>query len=271
MLKSSLPIGLFAALLVPCLPGPARATIVGTNSVLDDNGGSLYIPFSRGASGTLGDGGAVGLTSDRVRLRRKGATSGGYVSFVLDFDLSPELPGGWQIEQDSAEILLTLCDFDFAPDVYRRRWVLRETLEATFLTDADDTPNHAPDVVLNATNYESYAVGESRQVVTDNRTVTYRLKLKDDLGVTADQFAAIAADREFALFITLHAKVEHTRRSFFCGDRICNTPEQLSASFQFEAVPEPATLATLTAGALILAAHRRRTNRSDRHSTQTPG
>jgi hypothetical protein len=226
------------------------AAVTGTNPVLDAHGGNFYIPLKSSTSGTLGDsipgppsGDHVGLQSDSVTMYGDGDTGGGFVAFVLSFDLSGELGAGEEVCCDSLDLTLTLRDIDFKP--YNEGWFnFRETLEITFLRDATDAPG-AADLALDSTNYGTYAEGGF--VETNNKTVTYHLNLMDDLGMTPEDCADINTDKEFGLYLVFRTELEHLRRNY-CGDKISNTCEGMSNSLEFCSVPEPSALGGIAFG-----------------------
>ena len=235
------------------------ADVIGTNAVLDANGGDLYIPLKPSTSGNLGDsipgppaGDMVGLQSDSLTLYSDHATSSGFVSFVLSFDLSGELQPGEVMCCDTEALVLEFEDIDFKP--YDIGWFnFRETLELTLLRDAGDVPGPV-DLTIDDTNYGLYCGGF---VETNNQTVTYTLGLKNDLGLTAADCQDINEDKEFGLLVTFRTQIEHLRANC-CGDTIRNTPEALANSFSVCAIPEPATFLIALAGVLLAIMRKRK-------------
>ncbi|MCK4602749.1 MAG: hypothetical protein KAU28_09800, partial [Phycisphaerae bacterium] len=196
--KRLIPVGLSIAVAVLWLATPVfGASITGTNPVLTASGGSLFIPLTPAASGTLATGGP-GWSSDSATVSGVGGTSSGFVSFVLSFDLSSELGPGEIVEPITSNLVLTFDDMDFKPDPIGPT-LLQEIMALTFLRDATDAPG-AVDLVMNNLNYGLYrpdGFGE-----TDNTTVSYLLNMLLDLGLSNADFDDMNADKEFGLYVT---------------------------------------------------------------------
>jgi hypothetical protein len=236
------------------LPIAAGATdVVGANTVLDAHGGQFYIPLKSSTSGTLGDdipgppsGDKVGLQADSLTLYNNGQTSSGFVSFVLSFNLGCE-----DLCCDSATLSLTFNDLDFKPyNVDSGHFSFRESLELSLLLDATDSLPATPDLTIDDSNYGNWYPGGPPGGETNNTVVTYVLDLKDDLGMTPADCAAINADHEFGLYLTFRTDITHLRRHC-SGDTITNTRESMTNSLD-PCVPEPATFLIVGAGALLL-------------------
>ena len=233
--------------------------VIGTNTVLDGNSNDFYIALQPGTGGVFGDalggGDFVGLQPDTVTLFGDGETTGGAISFILDFDISGSLGPGQVVDEETATLWLRFDDIDFKADVYGTTAVLLEMLDLTFLPDAGAVPG-AVDLTIDATNYGLYSNGVF--VETDNEYVMYNLHLRDDLGLGAADFAGINDDGKFAMLFEFSSLLEHTRSSFFGGDSFTNTPEGMRSKVYFEAVPEPGGFMLLGSGILLLLRRRKR-------------
>ncbi len=221
----------------------------GTNTVLDNNGGTLYIPLKQSSSGVLGVGG-VGLSQDSVTLSGANPASDGYVSFLVEFDLSNDLGAGDTVQDTGATLLLQFDDLDFVTisGSGRAFW---ETVEIEFLANAGDTPTGG--LVIDKNNYTNYGGSPP----TNNTTRTYALDMKSDLNVGTSGFNNMSTDKEFALWVTLTADITYSKSSRYVS---LNTPEDLDGSFNFTAqgVPEPASMTLLAIGGLGVLIRRRK-------------
>lgn len=235
--------------------------MIGTNSVLDATGGSIYIPYSPLTSGVLGDsvggGKFAGLQAEDITLK-SGVTVGGSVTFKLVFDLSGEFGPLEVLDRATAGVVLNLYDIDFKPMMWgsglkTESW---ETMQISFLRDATDSGHNGPSVTLDANTYGAYRDDGLIDGPTDKVTVRYELFFLDDLGLSQEDFDNIDADMEFALYVTLSC---FNKRHGGSSVTIRNTPELLGHSFEFNKIilPEPATMALLAGGALALLRRRR--------------
>jgi len=239
--------------------GPVSAA-VGTNDVLDNEmGGQLYIPLKPSASGVLGDpiGGGpdrVGMQADSVFMSILTPSSSGYVTFELVFDISADLGLLPNIDQNSANLLMTFDDLDFKTDV-SPKFTLNEVLTMEFRADPGGPTSGTP-LTIDETNYHVYS-GMPPGHETNNVTVTYEINLKNDLGISDSDFADMETDKEFAVLVTLNSHIQHTGTwcNFGC---VTNTPESIDSQFTVVGVPEPATMGLLAIGAIGLIRRRRR-------------
>jgi hypothetical protein len=250
-------------LLAAWLAGAAQASVItGTNAALQAAHGKFLIPLKAEDSGTLGDPWPnnprkhIGRNADKVRLAQ-GQGSTGSLSFILDFDLTGQIPEGQTIEQDSATILLNLYDVDLRHVVNRMRefW---ETMDVTFMNM--DDPVGAPGLFTlhitkdNYGDFGDFPAGGAN--LTDRKTVTYSFNLADDLQVAPADFDQIVQDGGFRLQLAFTANIDRIGRGR--GSYI-NTKEALTNTFQFVevAVPEPAVITLLGVGAVALLRRRR--------------
>jgi len=252
---------IIALAVLAALPaGEARAEmIIGTHDVLDAHDGQLYIPLCAQTSGELGEPTSqdparlVGCRCDTLKLCSGECTSGD-VSFILLFELAESLSPNQMIEPDSACVLLELGDLDFKKTVesQHQTW---ETMTLAFLGIEDDPEDPYLTVLeLDESNYGLYR--DDGFGPTNNQVVTYTIRLKDDLGVTDEQFAAIAAEGGFGMLVTMENHIMRTATSAWYR----NSPERLGNNFQFAQVevPEPGMVALVAIGGVIFLQRRRR-------------
>jgi hypothetical protein len=222
---------------------------MGVNDTLNATGGWLYVPLKARTSGELGDGGRIGLFSDAVTMGT-GQRSAGAVNFTWGFDLSDEF-GATAIDPDTAQLVLMFRDMDFRP-INVNGLIYAETLGLEFLRDAADAAA-GPDLVLDDTNYGNYrADGFGATKRTD---VTYTFHLRDDLGLTPEDFDALNVDKEFGMSLTIGSTMAYRGAGTIT---FTNTREQIDPG-QFAAfgVPEPLTMATMATGMGLLWLRRR--------------
>ncbi len=251
---SVLVMGLF--LMVGQAQGAFVAT--GTNTVLDNNGGDLYVPLTPATSGVLGVGG-VGLSTETVILRNSNTPMTGYVSFLIEFDLTDPNNGlgpNQTVQENGASLLLQFDDLDFVPTHPSSGRTFWETMKIEFLANASDTPT-GNGLTLDENTYGDYADGGA--VATNDESVWYTINMKTNaqnpgLGVTSSQFAAISSDREFALWVTISAINEYSGSP----KKIGNSPEHIGNSFNATGVPEPASMAMLAIGGIGVLIRRRK-------------
>jgi hypothetical protein len=235
-----------AAAVILAVSTPAGAMpALGTNAVLDGNGGDLYIPLKPSTSGELGDplggGDYVGLQSDSVTLSAFNPNSSGYVEFELIFDLTVDLGVFPSMDRDSTALMLTFDDIDFKTDVYSN-YTLNEILSIEFRDDPNG-PSSGTTLVMDDTNYWNYS-GMAPNHATDNVTVTYEINLKDDLGIGEADFLDMEGDKDFALWVRFSSDLHYTGGYLGCAS-VNNTSEAMNNRFTLVGVPEPATVTTL--------------------------
>jgi len=234
-------------LIAGVLATQATASIVGTNAVLDANDWQFYIPLESSTSGVLGDplngNKLVGLQQDHVTFNHNKTQSSGYVSMLLTFDLSSVLAEGQQLDPNSTALALAFEDLDFKP-VTASGLTFRESLDLSFLPDAEDPATTEVDLTLDQSNYGLFrddGFGE-----TNDASSTYTFNLSGDLGVNQTEFADINADKEFGVLLTFHSHLAYAGHR---AEQFRNDPEPIAASLQLATVPEPAVLVLLLAGA----------------------
>ena len=255
--------GWFISLLLlgTCLvAGQAQGSIIsGENAVLQSAHGKVLIPLSDGASGALGDHWLtnprrhVGRDVDSVRIAQ-GASSGGSVSFFLDFDLTGQFGEGGTIEQETATMLLTVVDLDLR-HVVGGKQTYWETMDLTFMNMGDSVVDPGLSTLqVTQANYGDFR--DDGAGLTDRKAVTYSLGLANDLNVAQADFDEMMADRSFRLLVTLNTHVERTGRG---RGTYKNTRESFGGNFQFAQayIPEPTVMAILAAGGIGLALRRR--------------
>ena len=258
MITKTLKITTIGLLTILAAINTAQAAI-GTNPILDnETGGDLFIPFQTSQSGTLGDsvggGDRVGMQSDSVTLSNSNPTSSGNVAFDMVFDITLDMGGATEINQNSASILLNLTDIDFKTTNYNR-WDFREWITLDFMRD----PNGATfgsTVTLDETNYWDYS-GLAPNHETNNLEIVYTISLRDDFGLTNDDFANIEGDKVFALGITMYSDLAYTGPS----DRSTspnNTSESIGNRVEVVGVPEPTSMVMLAVGSVALLRRRNR-------------
>jgi len=233
-----------AALSVSALSPEARADVLsvpGTNPQCASTGGSIYIPYTPGASGVLGVNG-VGLSRDAAHLNGV-PTSSGYVQMMCRYDWSQS---GLQLIPPTVSLSYTFGDLDFLPDAIGDG-TLVEHLTLAFTRDADVMPGSgAPTLALNGGNYMAYRTSPAG-TATDDTTASYVVNMLAELGVTQADFDAINADREFGVLMTLSATVTKTGSE---PTTIYNTQEDVCCGLLTgnALVPEPASGVLLAAG-----------------------
>jgi len=248
-------IALCAAVATLAVVGTGSASAmpaVGTNDVLDNvTGGDLFIPLQNDDSGVLGDlidGGPerVGVQADTVCLSALNPTSSGYVTFELVFDITADLGAFPNMDRNTTRLLLTFDDIDFKTDVYSN-YTLNEILTLEFRADPGGPASGVP-LTIDESNYHVYS-GMAPGHETDNVQVTYEISLKNDLGITEADFLDMEADKDFALLVRFDSQLELTSGFLACPT---NSAEAIGNRFTLVGVPEPTSVALLTAGALAL-------------------
>jgi len=244
----------------------------GYNAELADDP-NVFIPLQCDNSGTLGDlldGGPkeIGRVRDSVTFLAgtSGDTSCGWLDFVINFDISSEITPENPL-LTGGTLAMIFRDLDFKPVNFSDRIGFSEVmrlqiyLEGNPLGDMltiDESNYDSPD--FNATLLPSETPG-GPDFDTDGALVRYEFDLgtpsPSGLGLSSPEFALISAAKSFDLFVELEACVTHLRDA---RDTFRNSSEMIdpSSDFQFEAVPEPGTLALITAGGLLVGFRRKR-------------
>lgn len=242
--KLAIFISLFAIVALPA--AVARGdTVIGTNSVLDGNGGELFIPLQ--TSGVLN---GVGTSVDSVTLTNTDSAMG-MVEFVLTFDLSGALPGPLDIADPTSPAVFTFSfdDIDFKSVLFSAGGLditYSESMLLTFLGDPADMPGTA-DLLIDSGNYLSFKTDADPE--TNNVFSSYEVSLQGDLGIT--DFSGVNDDKIFAL----HVKLISNHTTTGTGSvTIRNTEESFGAVFDFSTtvVPEPVTVALMGLGSLAM-------------------
>jgi len=248
------------AMLLAATSAASADTICGTNPDLP-SGSDLYIPLKSSSSGVLGNGN-VGKVSDSVTLWDNDSASG-YVDVRLTYDLSGIL--GDDLELDTAGPMtlgFTFEDIDFKPsvDVHNSlRVTFTESIQFAYLRDANDSPG-AFALTMDDASYLTYKTNPGTE--TNNTTATYEIDLRSALGVDAADIDDINTDKEFGLYVRLRSDlVSEDLWPLWCnGSTRVNTPESIGGCFEVsvQPVPEPATIAVLSLGGVLIAVRRRR-------------
>lgn len=248
------------AILLAAASAASADTICGTNPDLPPSG-SLYIPLKPSSSGVLGDGN-VGKVSDSVTLWDNDASSG-YVDVRLSYDLSGILGDDLVLDTAGPMTLgFTFEDIDFKPvvDVHNSlRVTFSESIQFAYLRDASDTPGPFG-LTMDDANYLTFKTNPGTE--TNNTTATYEIDLRSVLGVDAADIDDINADKEFGLYVRLRSDLlSEDLWPLWCNSSTrTNTPESIGGCFEVsvQPVPEPATMAVLSLGGVLIAVRRRR-------------
>lgn len=265
--------GLLLMIASICSSQAVASPATGYNPELASNP-NVFIPLKLDTSGTLGDllNGTgpqiIGRIKDSVALIGDVGSpdSWGWLDFVIHFDISaditpenPLLTGG--------TLAMIFRDLDFKPVNmsgrvgYSEVLMLQVSLEGIPLGDLleiNSSNYDSPD--FNATLLPSETPG-GPDFDTNNAMVRYEFDLgtpsPSGLGISAAEFALISAAEAFDMCVRLESKVEHLRDA---KDVFRNTAEVMDpgSDFQFEAVPEPGTLALVTAGAVLVGFRQKR-------------
>jgi len=263
---------------------PTMAAVSGYNDYLEQHEGKAYIPLKESTSGVLGGpqiggGGIAGAKPDTLTLSGKDAFSGGWITYDLFFDLTknmspsgePILYGEQTIDVATMDLFLDLVDLDFLP-VFNSGRVYLEILELTFIRDdGDGGTSEGPSVQIRSDNY-STDFGAS-VVKTDNQAVTYVVNLHDDMGLTDDDFEQILDDMSFTVQVTVSSYMQrlvggtgrYTNSLEYLGDYSAGDSDNGFTgddglpvnALDFELIPEPMTLALLSAGSIALLRRRK--------------
>ena len=231
--------------------------------------GNIYIPFTQGSSGTLGDhtadGKIIGMQSDKCTLTTQYPTSGGYVDLMVGFDISGELEPNESVGYDSdMSMWINFDDIDFNPVVIRNL-IYKEWMDIELLNDLGERVAGADTFTLDEASYLTYRqdlVGGQPAVATNNVAASYgEMSIRDIFfaGNTAawESFVdSLNETEEFGMLLTFNSGLEMT------GGRsmtLRNTIEHLDSSqILIENVaPEPATLSMLVLGGLSMLARRK--------------
>jgi len=257
------------------LPRAAICMPVNSTNAIIELGDDIYIPLQPATSGMLGDlVGAgpyqhvVGIDPDYVTLSATNPSTSGYVTMMVNFDISGELTEEHPFVDQNSEMPLTLVlnDLDFAPTTeLGGKLIFSEALEIMLLDADGQAVSGAAPLLLNAGNYLNYRQdvdGQGQQVVaTDHVTGIYEIAIAGMFGQDGSARAAfidsLNEDEAFGLMLTFYANVEYagSRRV-----RYYNTSEAMDGSSVIfgVAAPEPATLAVLLVGGALVTLRRRR-------------
>lgn len=228
------------------------AAIHGTCDALDQLQGQIYPPLMNATSGMVGTvkpAGTVGATVDTVRLGYLGSTMVGKANWLWDYNVGTSLRAGFAMDPNSLTLRLNLYDVDFKP-VVTAGFSYHEELELTFVPNVADKPGPV-DLVVNDTNYGNYRLDGFG--ATDNAFTSYVFNLKTDLGLTDQQLADVAAGQEFGIYATEAGRLTHLRvgsEDFTQSNK--DGVDDNHLEFTLLALPEPATLVLLAAGAVSL-------------------
>ncbi len=254
-------------LLIPLAGSAGAATVYGTSDLFN---GNIYIPLTQEASGSLGDhtpgGSPIGLVSDRCTLTTQYPTSSGYVSLMVDFDISDDLQPGESVGYDSdMSMWINFEDLDFNP-VENRKRIYKEWVDIELLNELGERIAGADTFTLDEASYLTYRqdiVGGQPDVATDNVAATYGDILIRDIffsGNTAgwESFVdSLNKTNEFGMLLTFNSELEMK------GGRrliLTNSIEQLDSSQIIieNVAPEPASLSMLALGGLSMLARRKK-------------
>ena len=257
------------------LTQPAVAAVSGFNAYLQQSEGKAYIPMKPRSSGTLGDlvnNGVVGASPDTLTLDGRGDSRTGGLCYELFFDLNanmgptgePILYGpGEEVDVSTMDLFLDLVDLDFLL-VSRATYDYYETLTLTFIDECDEP---GPFLTIDMSNCTDF--GPAGMTKTNNEQLTYVINLQEDMGLSPSDFDQILNDMSFSIVVTATSYIERTIAGSgvysnttpeYLGDYSAGTvdngfsgPDGMPVNaLTFDMIPEPMTLALLSAGSFVL-------------------
>ena len=252
---------LFAATLLLMLPAEAVASpAVGSNSILDDANGRIFIPLKPATSGDLGSavnfmsvplppGKKVGLHADSVTVGPSNPVSQGFVVFDLFFDIDEEVTPEFPIVA-GGQLFLNLFSINFSPQSVGSisHW---ETVALQFEAGGTFAPN--PTVfTIDETNYgDRRTDGQGFDGITEGVWIEYEIDLTTHLGVTPAEFAQVSADEAFTVWVTMASRTEGR-------GAVVNLAETFHGRDVAFVLPEPSAAVMLAVGSVLWLVRRRR-------------